>query len=714
MSQQPWQDTSLSFEERARDLVSRMDLDEKLSQIRFRASALPRFGIPEYSWWSEALHGVARAGNATVFPQAIGLGAAFNQKLIRKIADVISDEARAKHHECVRREDRYDYKGLNFWSPNINIFRDPRWGRGHETFGEDPYLTARTGVAFCKGLQGDDPKYLKTVATPKHYAAHSGPESTRRGFNAEVSQKDLRETYLPAFKACVQEAGAYSVMGAYNAVNGEACCASPTLIGKMLREEWGFDGFVVSDCWAVMDFHEHHHITKDAPESAALAVNNGLDLNCGVAYDEMHEAINRGLVSEGAIETACYRVMLARFKLGMFDSAEECAYQNIPFEIADSETNHELCLQAGRESIVLLKNDGVLPLDPGATPKIAVIGPNAHSKDVLLGNYAGAPSIHFTLLDGMRALCPDATITYAEGCALKGQGREGFFQDVPYWGFSEAMAVAERADVVVLAMGLDHTMEGEEGDKDSITLPEVQMQLFQELAGLNKPMVVVNLSGSAVDLREISERANALIQGWYPGQFGGLALAETLLGLSNPSGRLPITFYKDMSQVPDFSDYSMQGRTYRFFGGEPLYPFGYGLSYTRFEYSGLSLSAKTIPAGQELTVSVTLANTGNMPGWEAAQVYLTDLEASARVPFYALAGFEKVYLEPGQKQTLSFTLIPRQMAVVQEDGSCAVEPGEFVVSAGGQQPDALSARLTGKQNLEERFAIVGEALAVEP
>ena len=706
MSKQPWQDTALPFEERVHDLVGRMTLEEKMSQLRFRASALYRFGIPEYSWWNECLHGVARAGNATVFPQAIGMGAMFNPELVFDIADAISTEARAKHHEMVRHEDRYDYKGLTFWSPNINIFRDPRWGRGHETYGEDPYLTGRCGVAFCKGLQGEDSKYFKTVATPKHYAAHSGPETTRRGFNAEVSEKDLRETYLPAFAECVREAGAYSVMGAYNAINGEPCCGSPTFLQRVLRDEWGFDGYVVSDCWAVMDFHEHHHFTKDAAESAAMALNNGCDLNCGVAFDELQAALDRGLITEEIIDISCRRVMTARMKLGMFDPPEDCAYAMIPFEKNDCDEHHQLSLQASRESVVLLKNDGILPLKNTADLKVAVIGPNAMSKDCLLGNYFGSPSVYRTLADGLRDVA-NGKILYAEGCCINGQPREGHFQDVPYWGLAEAVAVANCADVVVLALGLDHTLEGEEGDKETITLPETQIQLFDAIAKTGKKLVLCNFSGSAVDLRDMEARSNALIQAWYPGQFGGLALAEIIYGTTSPSGRLPITFYRDMNQVPDFSDYSMDNRTYRFFDGSPLYPFGYGLSYSRFAYENLSLDDAKIRSGQDLRLSVDVVNTGDRDAEESVQIYIKDMEATTRTPRFQLCGLAKPLINAGGRVTLSFTIPARRMAVVRDDGSCVIEAGSFTVYAGGQQPDGRSAELTGVCPLEAVFDVVG-------
>ena len=711
---QPWQNPALSFEDRAHDLISRMTLEEKISQMGYYSSALSRFGIPEYNWWNECLHGVARAGVATVFPQAIGMAASFNDGLMHDVADAISTEARAKHHAAARQEDRGIYKGLTYWSPNVNIFRDPRWGRGHETYGEDPVLTAHMGVQFIRGLQGDDPKYLKLVATAKHYAVHSGPEALRHEFDAQVGPKDMVETYLPAFEACVKEGKVYSIMGAYNRTNGEPCCGSPTLLQKILREAWGFDGYVVSDCGAVEDFHEHHHITADAAESAALAVNNGCDLCCGQVFAHLKEAVARGLITEQTISATCERLMLARMKLGMFDPEEAVPYAGIPFDANDSEAHHDLSYDMACESMVLLKNDGLLPLDPDGLGVIAVIGPNANSRQVLLGNYNGTPSVDYTVLEGLRALSPDSRVLYAEGCPLTGLPSQAAWGEAPSSMLSEALNTAEAADVVVLVLGMDGLGESEEGDgaaeRTSLDLPPLQQQLLEALTALGKPVVLVNLTGSSVDLRAADERCNAILQGWYPGQFGGLAVAATLLGMNNPSGRLPVTFYRDTAQLPPFEDYRMDGRTYRFLSEDnpPLYPFGYGLSYTAFEYRDLTLSAYTVAAGESVEVTATVQNTGDCVGQEVVQLYLTDQAASVRTPQWALCDYGKVELEPGQSAQVSFTLTPKQMAVVLEDGSRVVEPGSFKVYVGGQQPGSRSRALTGRKVVSTVFTVTGE------
>jgi len=602
-----YKDIALTFEDRARDLVSRMTIEEKVSQMMHSAPAIERLGVPAYNWWNECLHGVARAGVATVFPQAIGLAAMWDVDLMGEIADVISTEGRAKHHEAVRQGDYGIYRGLTFWTPNINIFRDPRWGRGHETYGEDPYLTARLGVAFVKGLQGDHPTYLKAVATPKHFAVHSGPEKDRHSFDAVVSKKDLRETYLPAFEACVKEAGAGSVMGAYNRTNGEPCCASKTLLIDILRDEWGFDGYVVSDCGAIQDIHQHHQVTTCTAESAALSVTNGCDLECGCVYANLMTALEKGLISEETIDRALVRLFTARFRLGMFDPPEQVPYAQIPYEANDCEEHRQLARKAARESIVLLKNEpgsptyeggvgrGLLPLRKDLN-SIAVIGPNADSLDVLLGNYFGTPSRYVTPLEGIRnAVSADTRVWYAKGCELLGNSTDGF---------SEAVSAAERSEVVVICPGLSPQIEGEAGDafnsdaggdRTHIDLTGVQQQLLERIVAVGKPVVLVLLNGSALAINWANEHVPAILEAWYPGQEGGTAIADVLFGDYNPSGRLPVTFPKSLEQLPPFEDYSMQGRTYRYMTEEPLYPFGYGLSYTRFEYSASILTCGLTP-----------------------------------------------------------------------------------------------------------------------
>lgn len=709
-----YMDTTLPVEERVRDLVSRMTLEEKISQMVHEAAPIPRLGIPEYNWWNECLHGVARAGVATVFPQAIGLAATFNEELVFEIATVISDEARAKHHEALRHSDRGIYKGLTFWSPNVNIFRDPRWGRGHETYGEDPYLTGRLGVAFVKGLQGDDPKYLKVVATPKHYAVHSGPEQGRHHFDAVVSKKDLRETYLPAFKECVKEGKAVSVMGAYNRTNGEPCCASKTLLQDILRNEWGFTGYVVSDCGAICDIHAHHQVTRSPEESAAIAVRNGCDLNCGRTYKSLLIAVQDGLISEEEIDMAVTRLFTARFRLGMFDPPEMVPYAQIPYEVNDCEAHRELALKAARESIVLLKNDNnLLPLSK-ELKSIAVIGPNARNLDVLLGNYFGTPSEYVTPLDGIRAKVGSKTkVWFAEGCDLAGTSKQGF---------SEAIAAVKRSDVVIMCLGLSPKIEGEEGDAYNsdaggdrlhLNLPGVQQELLETISAVGKPVVLVLLNGSALAINWATENVPAIIEAWYPGEEGGTAIADVLFGDYSPAGRLPVTFVKSLDDLPPFTDYSMQGRTYRYLDKKPLYPFGFGLSYTTFEYSNLILSSDAINAGESVSVSVDVRNTGEYVGDEVVQLYLTDLEASVPVPHRELRGVKRITLVPGEQKTVSFTITPRQMGLIDFEGRCILEPGRFCISVGGFQPDSRSQELMGRSLLMCEFEVVGEGIELE-
>lgn len=717
-----FQDPSRPIRERVDDLLSRLTLEEKIGQMVYSAAAIPRLGIPEYNWWNECLHGVARAGIATVFPQAIGMAASFHQELLYQVACVISDEARAKHHEFARRGDRGIYKGLTMWSPNINIFRDPRWGRGQETYGEDPYLTGRMGVAFVKGLQGEDPKYLKVVATPKHYAVHSGPEPLRHSFDARVSEKDLRETYLPAFRDCVKEAQAYSVMGAYNRTNGEPCCASKTLLEKILRQEWGFAGYVVSDCGAIRDIHAHHKVTETPEESAALAVNNGCDLNCGRVYDSLVEAVNQGLISEETIDRSLRRLLTAKFKLGMFDPPEKVPYAQIPYEINACEEHRQLSLKMARESMVLLKNEGdVLPLSRDISA-IAVIGPNADSKKVLLGNYFGTPARYVTPLQGIiNKVEPDVRVFYAEGCDLVST-KDSAWGGKATKGFSEALAAAERSDVVVMCLGLSPDLEGEEGavansdgggDKTSLDLPGLQEELLKAVCDVGKPVVLVLFSGSPLAVNWADENVPAILQAWYPGEEGGTAIADVLFGDYNPAGRLPVTFVRSLDQLPPFTDYAMKGRTYRYMTEEPLYPFGYGLSYSAFSYKNLRLSARKIAAGTSLHVEVDVENVSNIPGDEVVQLYLKDLEASVVVPNYELRGFSRVHLAPGEKRTIGFTLTPRQMALINEDGKAVLEPGSFRLYVGGQQPDARSRELTGTEPLAAEFEVTGKPLELE-
>lgn len=630
-----------SFRERAKELVGKMTLAEKISQMCYDAPAIERLGVPAYNWWNECLHGVARSGVATVFPQAIAMAASFNTELMHEVATAISDEARAKYNEYRKFGSTLIYQGLTFWSPNINIFRDPRWGRGHETYGEDPYLTGEMGVAFIKGLQGDG-KYRKVDATIKHYAVHSGPESKRHSFDARVNDKDLYETYLWAFKYCIDNAKPSAVMGAYNRINGEPACASKTYLKKVLFEEFGFDGYVVSDCGAICDINNHHKVTANYAESAALAVNNGCHLNCGDAYKWLKTAVASGLVSEETITEAVERLFEARFRLGMFD--DDCEYDNIPYEVIECEKHRELNRKIAAESIVLLKNDGILPLDPGKT--IAVIGPNADDISVLLGNYNGTPSRYSTLLQGIRDAASSRVI-YARGCKM-------FDDTINSWEENptrEAIIAAQKSDVVILCMGLNPSMEGEEGDayngalggdKADLELPPSQKRLYEEIKKVEKPIIFVNVSGSCINLSDQDRNCNAVIQCFYPGAEGGNALADVIFGKANPSGRLPVTFYKSVDDLPPFEDYSMENRTYRFFKGDVVYPFGYGLSYSTFEYRD-----DKICGGK---MALTVKNTGKYDGKVVIKVY--DTSENKR-----LIGFTKVHIDKTESRQVEVKLL---------------------------------------------------------
>ncbi len=826
-SNPPYLDPSLTIDKRVDDLISRMTLEEKVSQMMNAAPAIPRLGIPEYDWWNEALHGVAISGHATVFPQAIGLGATFDPPLINRVASVISEEARAKYHEAQRKGNRSRFFGLTFWSPNINIFRDPRWGRGQETYGEDPYLTGRLGVEFVKGLQGDNPKYLKVVSTPKHYAVHSGPEPERHRFDASAVERDLRETYLPAFRATVMEANAASIMCAYNRTNGEPACANTHLLDDILRGEWGFKGYVVSDCGAIDDIYQRHLFVKTAEEASSISVKRGTDLECGDSYKALVKAVKQGLIKESEIDVALKRLLEARFRLGMFDPPDMVPYSKIPFSANDSEEHRKLSLETARKSMVLLKNkNNSLPLRKDLK-SIAVIGPNADDVSVLLGNYSGTPSRATTPLAGIRNhVSRNTKVLYAKGThltetdalpvptsALRGGFNAEYFANKSLtgepvlkrvdpeinfdWGmsgpapglpsddfsvrwtgkivpaesglfrfgvladdgvrvyvdnkliaedwtdhapspitgevtfeagksyeikieyyegkigavaklvwqppvkkvenpFAEAVKLANESEQVILVLGISARLEGEEmrvsepgflgGDRTDINLPARQQALLEAVAATGKPMVVVLLSGSALAVNWANANVNAIVQAWYPGEEGGAAIADVLFGDYNPAGRLPVTFYKSTDQLPPFESYAMEGRTYRFFKGEPLYPFGHGLSYTTFKYSSFKVTSPRISGNEKVSVSAVVENTGKLEGDEVVQLYITDVQASVRVPVRSLAGVERIHLKPGERRTVTFTLDPRQLAVIMDDGRAVVEPGEFKVTIGGKQP----------------------------
>jgi len=705
-------DPAQDLDARVDDLVGRMTLEEKCGQMLHGAKAVERLDVPAYNWWNECLHGVGRAGRATVFPQAIGMAATWDEALIRRVADAIADEARAKHHAAVARGNRGQYRGLTFWSPNINIFRDPRWGRGHETWGEDPVLTATLGAAFVRGLQGDDPKYMKTAACAKHYAVHSGPEALRHEFDAVVSQKDLHETYLPAFKALV-EAGVEAVMGAYNRTNGEPCCGSETLLVKTLRGQWNFQGHVVSDCWAIKDFHEHHKVTATASESAALAVKHGCDLNCGSVYGGLLDAVAQGLITEDDLTVCVKRLMRTRFKLGMFDPEDQVPYASIGMDAVNCEKHQQLALEAATRSLVLLKNAEhqgrpVLPIDRDKPQKIMVYGPNAADVDVLLGNYYGLSGHMTSVLEGIAQVQGEVVnVEYRKACELLEPNRNP--RD---WAQFEAKA----ADLCIFVGGGHPMLEGEEGeailsdaigDRSDITLPKVQIDFIKKIAQHETPVVLVLAGGSAAAFEEVFDLCEAVLWMWYPGEAGGRAVADVLFGETNPSGRLPITFPRSLDQLPPYEDYAIAtgGRTYRYQTTEPFLPFGFGLSYTRFTFSELALSAESVEVGQSVDATVRVTNAGDRAGEAVVQLYLTDEQASAATPRFALKAFKRVPLAPGESKPVTLTITPAMMELVTDEGSRVIEPGDFTVHVGGASPEPRSAALGATAPATARFAV---------
>ena len=852
----PYLDPNQPLDARVNDLVGRMTLEEKASQLVNQARAIPRLQVPGYDWWSEALHGVANAGTATVFPEPIGLAATFDDPLIHQMAVIIGTEARAKHDLAVKAGRRDIMEGLDFWSPNINIFRDPRWGRGQETYGEDPFLTGRMGVAFVTGLQGDDPKYFRVISTPKHYAVHSGPEPTRHTIDVQVSKHDMEDTYLPAFRATVTQAKAESIMCAYNRVNGQPACGNTFLLQDTLRGAWKFNGYVVSDCDAIVDIFEGHHYTKSQAEAAALAIKTGMDNECAdfftIAkdskdYQPFIDAVKQGLLTEADLDRSLKRLFTARMRLGMFDPPEMVPYSNTPASEIDSAPHRQVALKTAQESIVLLKNDGLLPLGANAK-KILVVGPLAESVQVLHGNYAGTASHAVTALEGIRKqfgdkvsyvpgtnflrelasiptavlstedgkpglkgeyfasgdftgtaqvtrvdpivnlqtfafvrdpnaipapegmkefsvrwtgfLTPSETGTYQIGLAgsnermwldgkaivddavlhdpnvqttqvqlmkghrypIKIEFLKGAFSIKLVWQpvgndpIVEAAAAAKQADVIVAVVGITSKLEGEEmkvdipgfrgGDRTSLALPAEEEALLGALKGAGKPLVVVLMNGSALAVNWANDHANAILDAWYSGEEGGTAIAQTLAGAYNPAGRLPVTFYKGTEQLPEFEDYSMKNRTYRYFTGEPLYPFGYGLSYTGFEYSGLKFSTPQLEAGNPLDVEVDVKNTGKRDGDEVVQLYITFPKLDG-VPLKALRGFTRVPLKAGEQQHVKLTLSPRDLSYVNPAGDRMISAGDYLVTVGGGQPGTPAAHadahltITGEQKLPE-------------
>ncbi len=680
---------------KAEALVAQMTLEEKASQLKYDAPAIGRLNIPAYNWWNESLHGVARAGQATVFPQAIGLGATFDEELVGEIADAISTEGRAKYNAQSAHGDRDIYKGLTFWSPNVNIFRDPRWGRGHETYGEDPYLTSRLGTAYVKGLQGGG-ETLKAAACAKHFAVHSGPEGIRHEFDAKVSKKDMFETYLPAFQALVQEAGVEAVMGAYNRVNGEPACASPAL-QSILRGEWGFEGHFVSDCWAIRDFHEHHMVTSSAKESAALAINNGCDLNCGNTYLHILHAYKDGLVSEETITEAAVRLFTTRFLLGLFDGSE---YDAIPYTEVESPEHFTLAKKAALESVVLLKNNGILPLKKEQLKTVGIIGPNADSRAALAGNYHGTASRYVTIQEGIQDyLGSDVRVLTSVGCGLFRDRSEALAEAGDR--LAEAKTVAEHSDVVILCVGLDETLEGEEGDtgnsyasgdKADLQLPESQRKLMEAVAETGKPVVLCQMTGSDVDLGFASEHFDAVLQVWYPGAQGGKAVAELLFGDVSPSGKLPVTFYESLEELPEFEDYSMKGRTYRYMEGKAQYPFGYGLTYGDVRVVKAEISGSTDTVVQ---LDVTAENAGERFTEDVIQIYVKCLDSQYAVRNPELKAFKRVSLAAGERKTVTLEIAKQSFTVIDDAGRRITDGKKFAVYAGCSQPDERSRELTG-------------------
>ncbi|HYM76783.1 MAG TPA: glycoside hydrolase family 3 C-terminal domain-containing protein [Candidatus Dormibacteraeota bacterium] len=844
-------DPSKPIDARVDDLIKRMTLEQKATQLVNQARAIPELQVPNYDWWSEALHGVANAGTATVFPEPVGLAATFDDSLIHEMAVVIGTEARAKHNQAVRAGRRDIMEGLDFWSPNINIFRDPRWGRGQETYGEDPFLTGRMGVAFVTGLQGDDPKYFRVISTPKHFAVHSGPEPTRHSIDVQVSKHDMEDTYLPAFRATVVDGKAESVMCAYNRVNGQPACANTFLLKDQLRGAWKFNGYVVSDCDAIVDIFQGHHFVKSQAEAAAVAIKTGMDNECADFftitkddhdYKPFVDAVKQGLLTEADLDVSLRRLFTARMRLGMFDPPAMVPYANTPESEIDSAPHRQLALKIARESMTLLKNDGVLPLGPNAK-KILVVGPLAESTEVLHGNYAGTASHAVSALDGIRKQFGGAQVTYEPGTnflrelqpvptavlttedgkpGVKGEyfagdmngspqvtrvdpivdlqtlrfrpdpvafkGPEGMKEFSVRWtGFLtpsesgtyqiglagsnermwldgklivddpvlhdpnvqtstvtlekghrypvkveflkgafhikmvwqptgkdpmiEATSAAQKADVVVAVLGITSRLEGEEmkvdvpgfrgGDRTSLNLPEEESALLGALKGTGKPLVVVLMNGSALAVNWANDHANAILDAWYSGEEGGTAIAETLAGVNNPAGRLPVTFYKGTEQLPDFEDYAMKNRTYRYFTGEPLYGFGHGLSYTTFEYSGMKLSSPQLQAGNPLDVEVDIKNTGKRDGDEVAELYI-GFPKVAGAPLKALRGFTRVHLKAGEQQHVKLTLSPRDLSYVNEAGDRLMAAGDYVITVGGGQPG------TGAAHADSHLMIQGE------
>ncbi len=689
----PYLDPTVSIEKRVEDLIGRMSLEEKISQMLHESPAIPHLSIAGYDWWNEALHGVARTQEkVTVFPQAIALAATFDTDALQRAADAISSEGRALYNEDVtKRINHIRYRGLTYWTPNVNIFRDPRWGRGQETYGEDPYLTSKMGIAMVRGLEGNDPNHLKAVACAKHFAVHSGPEYNRHSFDATASKYDLWDTYLPAFKALVKEAGVHGVMCAYNRFEGEPCCGSGELMVDILRNQWGFDGYVTSDCWGIDDFTKYHKTHPDVPTAVADAVITGTDLECGNSYDQLLESVKRGLIDERQINLALSRLLEIRFKLGMFDPLESSPYGKISREVIECDAHKALALEMARKSMVLLENkNNILPLKR-KYHRILVVGPNADNENVMLANYFGRPTEITSALEAIKNEFTDSRIDYIQGVGhvalIEGQS-----------DFSELTQRARKADLVIFVGGITADYEGEagdtgadgyggfaSGDRTTIHLPKVQSDCMKALKKAKKPLIFVNMSGSAMTMNWEKQNADAIIQAWYGGQSGGTAIVDIITGKYNPSGRMPLTTYTSDADLPDFEDYSMANRTYRYFTGTPSYPFGYGLSFTKFEYSNIE-APKVILGGDQAKVKVSVSNTGGVDGDEVVQLYVSHLGKNTMTPIRALKGFKRISLKAGETQTVEFTLTPEDLALTDHRGNQKMTPGVCEVFIGGGQP----------------------------
>ncbi|NLF51264.1 MAG: glycoside hydrolase family 3 protein [Leptolinea sp.] len=700
-------DPSHSIEDRVQDLISRMTLEEKIGQMRSSAEAVEHLNIPSYDFWNEGLHGVGRNGRATVFPQAIGMAATWDPDLIKKVATAISTEARAKYHETMRkRGNTIIYQGLTFWSPNVNIFRDPRWGRGQESWGEDPFLTGEMGSAFVRGMQGDDPHYLRTAACAKHYAVHSGPEDERHSFDVSVTKRELFDTYLPAFRKLVVDANVEMVMGAYNRLYGVPCCASDLLLQKILREKWGFKGHVVSDCFALTDLHKGHQYTKDVVESASTALKAGCDMSCKCTYDHLGEAIERGLITEEDIDRSLARTLATRFKLGMFDPPEMVPYSNIPMSVVGCEKHRKLAYEAALRSMVLLKNrNNILPLKESVRD-LYIVGPNATNLDCLLGSYFGIGESMVTALEGIARQAPEGTkVEYKHGCLLAQDNANPFD-----W----SLEAAPEADVTIACMGLQPLLEGEEGDallstkggdRETIEIPSQQAEYIKKLVIRGARVVLVLFGGSPVALGEIEDMVEAIIHIWYPGCEGGIALADVLFGKVSPSGKLPMTFPKSTAQLMPFDDYSMDNRTYRYSTDTPLFPFGFGLSYSRFDYSSISLKTNKLRLGDPLDMKFNITNAGDVEAEEVVQIYLTDVKTSVKAPLHKLVAFKRISLKPKETISVSMQITSDMMMLVNEEGETVLEGGDFILRVGGCSPSKRAVELGVQDLLEAEFSV---------